>query len=422
MIHAGVDIAKIDHVIAAVDEHKEELGKPMGFKNSAAGFERAISWLEGVAEEPKDVVVGMEATGHYWMACCAYLPSRSYAVCVINPLQVRAVRRLRGLSGVKNDRVDARLMAETLHMGQSGETRLATDEVQSLRTLSRYLQSLKAELAETKTQRVCLMDSCFSEFDGAFADMFVQGARAVLPKSPLPFEPRRRRQDSPTRDIQEASRRGEGVARGKAEELRRCAKASVGISLGQETASSRVRSLVRQMDFLDEECAKISKLVRGLPEEVGPLVLTIPGIPYTTGAQIVSEIGDISRSKDASAPVSHAGPDSSVGQPGKFDSGAAPSPGADHPTSGGQSGSRTAEPASTIRSPKPSTTGSAAREGPTGWPWRGSSATSSSQSCATRRPSTQTGKGRHSRRHSIFDSQGATCACLAGSKKLASGP
>lgn len=94
MIHAGVDIAKIDHVIAAVDEHGEELGKPMGFKNSAAGFERAISWLEGVAEEPKDVVVGMEATGHYWMACCAYLPSRSYAVCVINPLQVRAVRRL----------------------------------------------------------------------------------------------------------------------------------------------------------------------------------------------------------------------------------------------------------------------------------------------------------------------------------------
>ncbi len=210
MIYAGVDIAKIDHVIAAVDEHGKEFGKPMGFKNSVQGLERAVSWLEGVAEEPKDVVVGMEATGHYWMARYAYLSSRGYAVCVINPMQDRAVRRLKGLSGARNDRVDSRLMAETLRIGQFDTTRLATDEVQPLRTLSRYLQSLKAELAEIKTQCICLMDSYFSEFDGVFPDMFSQGARAVLSKSPLPFGLRRRRQGSLARNIQDASRRGEG--------------------------------------------------------------------------------------------------------------------------------------------------------------------------------------------------------------------
>ena len=324
MIYVGVDIAKIDHVIAAVDEQGEELSKPMGFKNSAQGFEHAISWLEGVAKEPKDVVVGMEATGHYWMACYAYLLSHDYAVCVINPMQVRAVRRLKGLSGVKNDWVDSRLIAETLRIGQFDTTKLATDEVQSLRTLSRYLQSLKAELAEVKTQCICLMDSYFPEFDGVFSNMFSQGARAVLLKSPLPFELKRRRQDSLTRDIQEASRQKEGAARGKAEELRRRAKASVGIALGQQAASFQLRSLVRQMDFLDEECAKVLKLVRELLEKVEPLILTIPGISYTTGAQIVSEIGDISRFKNASALVSYAGLNSQVSQSGKFDSGGGP--------------------------------------------------------------------------------------------------
>lgn len=324
MIYAGVDIAKVDHVIAAADERGEELGKAMGFKNSSVGFERAISWLEGVAEEPRDVIVGMEATGHYWMACYAHLISRGYSACVINPMQVRAVRRLRGLSGVKNDRMDARLIAETLRIGQLDQTRLATDDVQSLRTLSRYLQSLKGEPAEVKTQRICLLDAYFPEFDGVFSDMFGKGARAVLSKSPLPFVLGRKRQDSLARDIKEASRRSEEIAKKRADELKGRAKASVGVALGQGAASFQVKSLVRQMDFLDEECAKVSRLVRELLEKVEPLVLTIPGISYTTGAQIVSEIGDVSRFRNASALVSYAGLNSSVSQSGKFDSGGGP--------------------------------------------------------------------------------------------------
>lgn len=45
MIYAGVDIAKVDHVIGAVDERGSEACGPMGFKNSAAGFERCEAWL-----------------------------------------------------------------------------------------------------------------------------------------------------------------------------------------------------------------------------------------------------------------------------------------------------------------------------------------------------------------------------------------
>ena len=78
------------------------------------------------------------------------------------------------------------------------------------------------------------------------------------------------------------------------------------------------------MDFLDEECAKAEALVRELLERVEPLVLTIPGISYTTGAQIVSEIGDVSRFRNAAALVSYAGPNSSVNQSGKFDGGGGP--------------------------------------------------------------------------------------------------
>lgn len=111
---------------------------------------------------------------------------------------------------------------------------------------------------------------------------------------------------------------------GKAAELKALAKASVGIRLGEDAAAMQIQSLVRQMDFLDGERAKVERRVRELLELVEPLVLTIPGISYTTGAQIVAEIGDIGRFRSAAAPVSYAGLNSSVNQSGKFDSGGGP--------------------------------------------------------------------------------------------------
>ena len=111
---------------------------------------------------------------------------------------------------------------------------------------------------------------------------------------------------------------------GKAAELKALAKGSVGIRLGEAAASMQVRSLVRQMDFLDAECAKFDALIRELLERVEPLVLTIPGVSYATGAQIVAEIGDISRFRNAPALVSYAGLNSGVNQSGKFDSGGGP--------------------------------------------------------------------------------------------------
>lgn len=323
MIYAGVDIAKADHVIGAVDERGSEACRPMSFKNGASGFERCEAWLEGAAEAPGDVLVGMEATGHYWMALYAFLTSRGYAVAVIDPLQVRAARGLKGMGGAKNDRVDAGLIAEAMRIGQYDPTRLATDDVMSLRSLTRYHQSLKAELAEVKTQCTCLLDSYFPEFSGVFSDMFCAAGRAVLSRSPLPSELSRRRAGSLQRDISEAAR-GSRRVDGEGAEIKGLAARSVGIRLGEGAASFQVRSLVRQMDFLDAECAGVEAKVRELLERVEPLVLTIPGVSYTTGAQIVAEVGDVSRFRNASALVSYAGLNSSVHQSGMFDSGGGP--------------------------------------------------------------------------------------------------
>ena len=161
-----------------------------------------------LAGSPSDVVVGMEATGHYWMACYSFLVARRLTVAVINPMQVKAVRKLKGLDKVKNDRVDAGLIAEALRIGQYDETRLATDEMASLRSLSRYLQSLRGMVAGAQDP-VHMPDGrplprVRRDILGHVRGRQPRGAVQV----PLPFELARRRADSLARDIAEASRRG----------------------------------------------------------------------------------------------------------------------------------------------------------------------------------------------------------------------
>ena len=316
VIYAGVDIAKMDHVIGAVDETGAEAARPMGFKNTEAGFERCVAWLESVAESEDDVFVGMEATGHYWMACFAYLTAAGYRVCVVNPMQVRAMRKLKNLSGVKNDRIDARLIAETLRQGDYDETRLATDEVQALRQLTRYRQGLKQELAAVKTQAVCVLDAYFPEYAGLFSDVFGAASLKVLAECPTPAELSRKRTSSIAKMLSEGSRGRLGAE--KAAEVKSAAKSSVGIRLGEDAASFQIRTMVTQIEFLNATVAKVEREVEALLAKVEPNITTIPGVSTATGAQIVAEIGDAKRFKNAASIVKYAGLNSGVDESGKF--------------------------------------------------------------------------------------------------------
>lgn len=316
MIYAGVDIAKTDHVIGAVDERGAEVCRPLPFKNTEAGLERAVAWLEGLAGSPSDVVVGMEATGHYWMACFAYLTNKGYRVCVVNPMQVHAMRKLKSLSGVKNDRIDSWLIAETLRQGDYDETRLATDEVQALKQLTRYHQGLKQELATVKTQAICVLDSYFPEYTGLFSDIFGAASLKVLAECPTPSEVNRKRASTIAKLISEGSRGRLGA--GKAAQIKAAAKSSIGIKLGEDAASFQLKTMVSQVEFLNQTIAKVEKETAALLAKVEPNITTIPGVSTVTGAQIVAEIGDVKRFRNAASIVKYAGLNSGVDESGQF--------------------------------------------------------------------------------------------------------
>lgn len=317
MIYAGVDIAKMGHVADAVDESGDRVAKAMSLKDGDAGFEKCVAWLEGVAEGPADVAVAMEATGHYWMACLTYPAARGFAVVVVNPVHVKAVRRIKSLSGVKNDRIDAWLIAETLRIGEYDPTRLATDELQSLKTLTRCRQSIRDSIAEAEAKATCPMDSYFPECAGPFSDMFGAASTAVLARACTPSEVSRTRASTLARLMSDASRGRLGTD--KAAGLKAAARPSVGIRLGEEAAAFEIREYVDLIGLLGAKAARADAQIAELLDRIEPLVPTIPGMSSTLGAQTVAEIGDVRRFRNAASVVKYAGLNSGVSQSGRFE-------------------------------------------------------------------------------------------------------
>ena len=318
MIYAGIDIAKNEHVIGATDERGKDAAKPMAFANSTAGFDRCAAYLEGLAESKSDLLVGMEATGHYWLPLFCRLQDEGYAVVVINPIRTDAMRRFKGSSRVKTDMIDCVLVAETLRCGDFEPSKLGDEAMIELRQLTRLHQELKESVADLKRQVIVALDQVFPEYDSIFSDTFGESSKAFLKRCPTPEECLGIRVDSIAKTLEKASHGKLG--REKAEEIKAVAKKSCGISIATSAFSFQVKLLISQIEFIEGQIAEVEAKIRDGIEAVEPLILTIPGIGHTLGAQIVSEIGDIRRFHSASAVVKYAGINPSISQSGKFSS------------------------------------------------------------------------------------------------------
>lgn len=317
MLFAGIDIAKYDHVIGAVDERGRSLSKPMAFKNSQAGFEKLAAYLAGLSDDKADVMVGMEATGHYWLACFCFLSEQGYEVAVINPLRTDAMRRFRNGGRVKTDAIDCAVIADTLRCGDFSPSRLADEKMMSLRHMTRLRQAMTEGAADTKRQVIVALDQVFPEYGTLFSDMFGETSRAFLKRCPTPEECESIDIRTLTNLLDRASRGHLG--RDKAVELKKAAKGSCGVRLANEAFSFQIKLLAEQIEFIEEQISEVDAKIKALLDEVEPLILTIPGISYKLGAQIVAEIGDVKRFKNAAAIVKYAGINPSKSQSGIFE-------------------------------------------------------------------------------------------------------
>ena len=114
MLIVGCDIGSENHYIRAIDVRGRELSRgAFEFSNTSEGFENAKAWVLALAAkyDKKQIVLGLEPTGHYWFALAAWMISNGISVVQVNPYAVKQSKEIEDNSQLKDDRKDPKLIA-----------------------------------------------------------------------------------------------------------------------------------------------------------------------------------------------------------------------------------------------------------------------------------------------------------------------
>ncbi len=318
MYYVGVDIAKRSHYAAAHDESGAVVVSPFPFDNTSQGFAKLLLALGQAGIDHDDCRIGMEATGHYWIALYDFLVSHGFDAVVINPIHTDAFRKVDTVRLTKTDPIDANLIAELLRVKRFTSSYLTDEPTDSLKQLTRYRLGLVGQCTMLKNKTTAVLDRVFPEYAELFSDPFGPTSRAVLKRCATPAQVKHVGVTRLARLIDGASLGRCG--RPKAEAVMEAARDSVGVSFSAEALALEVRMMVEQMEFIDAQVkyldAEIAELLEG---SQGRWLLSIPGIGPTLAAQMTAEIGDAHRFSSAKKLIAYAGLDATKCQSGERD-------------------------------------------------------------------------------------------------------
>ena len=112
-IYVGIDIAKLNHFVAAISSDSEIILELFKFKNDADGFQLLVSKLESF--DKNSIIIGLESTAHYVDNLVRFLVTEFFKVCVFIPITTCQMRK-NNIHRTKTDKVDTYVIAKTLMM------------------------------------------------------------------------------------------------------------------------------------------------------------------------------------------------------------------------------------------------------------------------------------------------------------------
>lgn len=310
MRFAGIDIAAETHVVAVIGENREVLVKPTSFAEDASGYQKLLAVLGA----PADLLIAMEATGHYWKNLFAALATAGFTVALLNPLRTH---RFAGeeLERTKTDAIDAAGIARFAAEKRPPVTALPDAATEELRELVRLRERLLQDFGDRVRQLHRLVDLGFPEFTRYVHGLSSELASAILHDYPtaaafhgvpvkrlaaLRYDGRHKVGPELAIALLEAARRSVGHHHGPAYRVQ------------VRYACEDLDLLRRRLRDLDHDIA--DKLGE---HEVGTLLTTIDGIGPSTAARLIAELGDPAHFHTASALAAYVGTIPGLKQSGK---------------------------------------------------------------------------------------------------------
>jgi transposase len=291
MIFVGVDVAKADHCLGAIDAQGRVMHRPMRFSQDAEGFAALAAVLRRLGP-PGDVVVGMEATGHYWVLLAEEVQRLGYVPQVFNPILSCDAGRTT-VRGRKTDADDSLAIAKVLRDGGFTAVRLPDAAMGELKRLCRYRQLAVERSANLKKRLIGYLDLVFPEFQKHFSDCHCTTGRAVLAKAASARLLATCTARALSQLMDRASRGRLGLERAQA--IITAAKTSIAVGRNDTATELAIRMTLQEIDLLEDQIAIFDAQIRPLAPAGKELLTTIPGVGPILAAVILAEIGSIDR-------------------------------------------------------------------------------------------------------------------------------
>jgi len=317
MFFLGIDIGKNNHVASMLDDAGKPVFKAFSFANTTDGGESLLSKLEKHGANDENLAIGLEATGHYWLAVYSFLKDKAFKLHVINPIQTDGWRKGIEIRKRKTDTIDSLLIADLVRYGDFIETQLPDEAVLSLKNLTRFRTYLVDSISDLKRKVICVLDQVFPEYQHIFSDVFGTTSKEVLLQFGSPAELESLSTNTLAELLAKLSRRKIGAD--KADMLSSAAKTSFGVTFCRDSFTFQLRMMIEQIKHIESQVKDTEKEIKRIMAELATPITTIPGIGKTTGAVILGEIADITKFDNPKKLVAFAGIDATVKQSGEFE-------------------------------------------------------------------------------------------------------
>jgi transposase len=300
MRYAGIDIGAEHHVVSVVDDEDEKLVRPTRFSEDAEGYAKVRALLGA----PEEVLVAMEATGHYWKNLFAFLAAEGFKVSLLNPLRTHRFAQ-EDLERTKTDAIDALGIARFARQKRPAPVSLEEPALEELRELVRLRDRVVSEIQERVNQLHRLIDLGFPEFTQHVRGLDGPLATALLARFPTARAFAAAKPQQVAKIVYAGHNR---VGNELAHLLIQAAQRSVGAHHG-EPYRRQVAYACEDLEVLRRRLQDVSSDIDRFiaNHEVGKLLVTIQGVGSQTAARILAEAGDPARFQSGSALASYAG-------------------------------------------------------------------------------------------------------------------
>ena len=292
MILVGIDVAKDKHDCFIMNSDGEILAKAFTFPNNLESFNFLYDKISSVSKPKDKIKVGLEATGHYSYNLLGFLLNKGLPTFVINPLHTNLFRKSLTLRKTKTDKVDSRTIAMMLMSDVALKPYTDTSyHNEELKSLSRYRFTKVQERAKLKTSVSRLVQILFPELEKLVATLHMTSIYSILEEYPGASYIASAHLTKLTNLLNETSKGH--YNRDTAIKFREAARNSIASVMPAKYLEFKhtiklIRELTIEINEIDNEIKKIM-------DNIASPITTIPGIGYSMGTMIISEIGDFSR-------------------------------------------------------------------------------------------------------------------------------